>query len=240
MVKKKNVSIKIRLLLIEDNRILRDGIVAMLRGNRDIQVVAATGSGKSRILKIHELKPNVILLNLGLRSQNSLHVVEIIKKEFPRAKVIIMDLAPAQGDILHFVKAGASGFILKDALPEDFLNAIRSVAGGRKILPPIHNGSLFSQIVERAIDEGKPDLTKAIRMTNREKEVIGLISDGLTNKEIAKELRIAPYTVKSHVHNIMEKLALYTRLEVVGYTFTNGTLATEIAKGISIINHKSN
>jgi DNA-binding NarL/FixJ family response regulator len=240
MVKKKNVSIKIRLLLIEDNRILRDGIVAMLRGNRDIQVVAATGSGKSRILKIHELKPNVILLNLGLRSQNSLHVVEIIKKEFPRAKVIIMDLAPAQGDILHFVKAGASGFILKDALPEDFLNAIRSVAGGRKILPPIHNGSLFSQIVERAIDEGKPDLTKAIRMTNREKEVIGLISDGLTNKEIAKELRIAAYTVKSHVHNIMEKLALYTRLEVVGYTFTNGTLATEIAKGISIINHKSN
>jgi DNA-binding NarL/FixJ family response regulator len=240
MVKKKNVSIKIRLLLIEDNRILRDGIVAMLRGNRDIQVVAATGSGKSRILKIHELKPNVILLNLGLRSQNSLHVVEIIKKEFPRAKVIIMDLAPAQGDILHFVKAGASGFILKDALPEDFLNAIRSVAGGRKILPPIHNGSLFSQIVERAIDEGKPDLTKAIRMTNREKEVIGLISDGLTNKEIAKELRIAAYTVKSHVHNIMEKLALYTRLEVVGYTFTNGTLAMEIAKGISIINHKSN
>jgi DNA-binding NarL/FixJ family response regulator len=240
MVKKKNVSIKIRLLLIEDNRILRDGIVAMLRGNRDIQVVAATGSGKSRILKIHELKPNVILLNLGLRSQNSLHVVEIIKKEFPRAKVIIMDLAPAQGDILHFVKAGASGFILKDASPEDFLNAIRSVAGGRKIVPPIHNGSLFSQIVERAIDEGKPDLTKAIRMTNREKEVIGLISDGLTNKEIAKELRIAAYTVKSHVHNIMEKLALYTRLEVVGYTFTNGTLATEIAKGISIINHKSN
>ncbi len=235
MAKKKNVPIKIRLLLIEDNRILRDGIVAMLRGNRDIKVVAATGSGKSRILKIHELKPNVILLNLGLRSQNSLHVVEIIKKEFPRARVIVMDLAPAQGDILHFVKAGASGFILKDASPEDFLNAIRSVAEGRKILPPIHNGSLFSQIVERAIDEGKPDLTKAIRMTNREKEVIGLINEGLTNKEISKRLRVAAYTVKSHVHNIMEKLALHTRLQAADYTFTNGSLAKEIAKGISII-----
>ena len=237
MAKKKKVSTKkIRLLLIEDNRILREGIVAMLKGNRDIEVVAATGSGKSRILKIHELKPNVILLNLGLRSQNSLQVVEIIKTEFPQARVIVMDLAPAQGDILHFVKAGASGFILKDTSPEDFLNAIRSVAEGRKILPSTHNGSLFSQIVERAIDEGKPDLTKAIRMTNREKEVIGLISDGLTNKEIARELRIAAYTVKSYVHNIMEKLALYTRLEAAGSTFTDGTLAKEIAKGISIIN----
>jgi len=237
MAKKKKVSTKkIRLLLIEDNRILREGIVAMLKGNRDIEVVAATGSGKSRILKIHELKPNVILLNLGLRSQNSLQVVEIIKTEFPQARVIVMDLAPAQGDILHFVKAGASGFILKDTSPEDFLNAIRSVAEGRKILPSTHNGSLFSQIVERSIDEGKPDLTKAIRLTNREKEVIGLISDGLTNKEIARELRIAAYTVKSYVHNIMEKLALYTRLEAAGSTFTDGTLAKEIAKGISIIN----
>ncbi len=237
MGKKKNVSIKIRLLLIEDNRILRDGIVAMLKGHRDIKVVAATGSGRSRILKIHELKPNVILLNLGLRSQNSLRVVEIIKTEFPRARVIVMDLAPAQGDILHFVKAGASGFILKDTSQEDFLNAIRSVAGGRKILPPVHNGSLFSQIVERAIDEGKPDLTKAIRMTDREKKVVGLISDGLTTKEIARELRIAAYTVKSHVHNVMEKLALYTRLSAANYTFTtDGSLAKEIAKGISIIN----
>jgi DNA-binding NarL/FixJ family response regulator len=237
MEKKKNVSTKkIRLLLIEDNRILRDGIVAMLKGHRDIKVVAATGSGKSRILKIHELKPNVILLNLGLRSQNSLRVVEIIKTEFPQARVIVMDLAPAQGDILHFVKAGASGFILKDASPEDFLNAIRSVAEGRKMLPPIRNGSLFSQIVERAIDEGKPDLTKAIRMTDREKEVIELISDGLTNNEISKRLRVAAYTVKSHVHNIMEKLALHTRLEVANYSFTDGTLAREIAKGISIIN----
>ncbi len=228
----------IRLLLIEDNRILREGIVAMLRGHRDIKVVAALGSGKSRIMEIHELKPNVILLNLGLRSQNSLHVVEIIKTEFPQARVIVMDLAPAQGDILHFIKAGASGFILKDASPEDFLNAIRSVAEGIKILPPIYNGSLFSQIVKRAIDEGKPDLTKAIRMTKREKEVIGLISDGLTNKEISKRLRVAAYTVKSHIHNIMEKLALHTRLEAADYTFTNGSLAKEIAKGISIINRK--
>ncbi len=238
MGKKKSISTKkIRLLLIEDNRILRNGIMAMLKGHRDIKVVAASGSGKNRILKTHELRPNVILLNLGLRSQNSLHVVETIKKEFPHARVIIMDLAPAQGDILHFVNAGASGFILRDTSPDDFISTIRSVAEGREILPPKIDGSLFTKIVDRAIDEGKPNLTKAVRMTKRENEVIKLISDGLTNKEIARELRIAAYTVKSHVHIIMEKLALHTRLEVANYSYADGALAKEIVKGISIINN---
>jgi DNA-binding NarL/FixJ family response regulator len=228
---------KIRLLLIEDNRLLRDGIAAMLRGNRDIKVVAASGNGENSILKIHELKPNIILLDLGLRSQNSLHVVEIVKKEFPQAKVIVMDLTPAQGDVLEFVKAGASGFILKDATLDDFLATIRSVAEGGKVLPPILGGSLFTQIIEHAVDDGKTNLNKAIRMTKREQEVIGLISDGLSNKEIAKRLHVATYTIKSHVHNIMEKLTLHTRLEVANYTYDGGILTKEIAKGISMIHN---
>jgi two-component system, NarL family, nitrate/nitrite response regulator NarL len=238
LAKKKSISTKIiRLLLIEDNRILRDGIVAMLKEHRDIKVVAASGSSKDHILKIHELKPNVILLNLGMRSQNSLRVVEIIKEEFPQARMIIMDLAPAQGDILHFVKAGASGFILRDASPDDFISTIRSVAEGREILPSKIDEPLFTKIVECAIDKGKPNLTKAMRMTKRENEVIELISEGLTNKEIARELHIAAYTVKSHVHNIMEKLTLHTRLEVANYSYADGVLAKEIVKGISIINN---
>ena len=205
---------KIRLLLIEDNRLLRDGIAAMLKGHRDINVVAASGNGENSIQKIHKLKPDVILLDLGLRSHNSLHVVELVKREFPRANVIVMDLAPAQGDVLQFVRAGASGFILKDATVDDFLATIRSVAEGGKVLPPVLSGSLFSQIIEHAVDGGRAKLTKAIRMTKREREVIGLVSDGLTNKEIAKRLNIATYTIKSHVHNILEKLSLRSRVEV--------------------------
>ncbi|MBI1804953.1 MAG: response regulator transcription factor [Ignavibacteriae bacterium] len=192
---------KIRLLLIEDNRLLRDGIAAMLKAHRDIKVIAASGNGENSILKIHELKPNVILLDLGLRSQNSLHVVKIVKKEFPQAKVIVMDLAPAQGDVLQFVKGGASGFILKDATLDDFLATIRAVAEGGKVLPSILNGSLFSQIIEHAVDGGRTNLKNAFRMTKREREVIGLISDGLSNKEIGIRLHVATYTIKSHVHN---------------------------------------
>ncbi len=105
---------KIRLLLIEDNRLLRNGIAAMLKKQDDIKIIAASGNSESTVTKIRLLKPNVILLDLGLSNQNSLAVVEFVKKDFPNAKVIVMDIAPLQGDINLFVKAGASGFILKD------------------------------------------------------------------------------------------------------------------------------
>ena len=226
---------KIRLLLIEDNRLLRDGIHSILKAHKDINIIASSGNGKNTFIKIKKLKPNVILLDLGLRSQNSLHVVGIVKKDFPDAKIIIMDLAPVQADILQYVKAGAKGFILKDASLNDFLITIRTVARGSTVLPPLLVDSLFTQIVDHAVKEGKTKIKKAVRMTPREREVIGLLSEGLTNKEIAQKIRLSTYTVKSHIHNIMEKLALHTRLEIANYSYTGETLKT-IAKSISVIN----
>jgi DNA-binding NarL/FixJ family response regulator len=108
-------------------------------------------------------------LDLGLRSHNSLHVVEIVKKDFPEAKIIIMDLAPVQADILRFVKAGANGFILKDASLNEFLITIRTVAEGSTVLPPLLVDSLFSQIVDYAVREGKSKLNEAVKMTKRER-----------------------------------------------------------------------
>ena len=227
---------KIRLLLIEDNRLLLDGILAILKPHKDIIIVASSADGKSTFEKIQKLKPNVVLLDLGLRSQNSLHVVEIVKKEFPEAKIIVMDLAPVQADILQYVKAGANGFILKDASLKEFLITIRSVAEGSTVLPPLLVDSLFSQIVEHAVREGKPKLKEAVRMTQREREVIGLLSEGMSNKEIAQKIHISTYTVKSHIHNIMEKLALHTRLEIANYSYSDETLKT-ITKSISLVNN---
>jgi len=227
---------KIRLLLKEDNRLLRDGILSILKAHQDIVIIAASGDGKNTLLKIKQLKPNVILLDLGLRSQNSLHVVEIVKKDFPDAKIIVMDLAPVQADILQYVKAGANGFILKDASLNEFLVTIRSVAEGSTILPPLLVDSLFSQIVDHAVKEGKFKLKEAVRMTAREREVIGFLGEGLANKEIAQKIHVSTYTVKSHIHNIMEKLALHTRLEIANYSYTGETLKT-VAKSISTINN---
>jgi DNA-binding NarL/FixJ family response regulator len=227
---------KIRLLIIEDNRLLRDGILSILKPHKDIVIIAASGDGKNSLVKIKDLKPNVVLLDLGLRSQNSLHVVEIVKKDFPEAKIIVMDLAPIQSDILQFVKAGANGFILKDASLKDFLITIRAVAEGSTVLPPLLVDSLFSQIIEFAVKEGKPKLKESVRMTTRERDVIGLLSEGMSNKEIGQKIHISTYTVKSHIHNIMEKLALHTRLEIANYTYNDNTLDT-VSKSISMLNN---
>ncbi len=147
-----------------------------------------------------------------------------------------MDLAPVQADILQYVKAGANGFILKDASLNDFLITIRTVAEGSTVLPPLLVDSLFSQIVDHAIREGKTRLQQAARMTTREQEVIKLLGEGWTNKEIAQKIHVSMYTVKSHIHNIMEKLALHTRLEIANYSYNSETLKT-VAKSISSINN---
>ena len=209
---------KIRLLLIEDNRLLREGLAVMLKKQKDMNVVETVGNGENILAIVQKYKPEVLLLDLGLRSRNSLNLVKLVKKNFPAAKVIIMDLIPVQADVFEFVQAGVSGFILKDATVNDFLKTIRSVAKGLQVLPPNLTGSLFSQIVEHAINGSSPSaLIESVRMTKRERQVIELIADGHTNKEIAQNLHLSPYTVKSHVHNILEKLALSTRVQIAKY-----------------------
>jgi DNA-binding NarL/FixJ family response regulator len=206
---------KIRILLIEDNRLLREGITSFLKKQPDMNVVTTVGNSDNILVIIDKFKPTLVLLDLGLRNQNSLQIIKLTKQHFREIKVIVMDLIPLQNDVLDFVKAGVSGFILKDASVADFLKTIRSVSEGSQVLPPHLTGSLFSQIVENAISGSKPSaIAEAVRMTKRERQVIELIADGFTNKEIALKLNLSTYTVKSHVHNILEKLALNTRVQI--------------------------
>ena len=206
---------KIRILLIEDNRLLREGISALLKKQSDMIVVTTVGNGENILALIGQLKPNIVLLDLGLRSQNSLQVVKLVKKNFQETKIIVMDLIPLQADVFEFVQVGVSGFMLKDISVAEFLKTIRSVYEGAQVLPPHLTGSLFSQIVEHAINGLSPGkLNESIMMTKRERQVIALIADGNTNKEIAQKLHLSTYTVKSHVHNILEKLALNTRVQI--------------------------
>jgi DNA-binding NarL/FixJ family response regulator len=209
---------KIRIAIIEDNRLLRDGISVMINEQPDLKVVAAFGEIENSMSKIFNQKPDIILIDLGLRSRNSLDVVKMIKKKSAEMKMIVMDLLPLQSDILDFVKAGVSGFILKEAAVQEFLKTIRQVAEGEKVLPPHLAGSLFTQIVER-VANGTPNksLMQAVRMTKRERQVVELIADGLSNKEIGTKLHLSQYTVKSHVHNILEKMALHTRVQLARY-----------------------
>ncbi len=146
-----------------------------------------------------------------------------------------MDLAPTETDILLFVRAGVSGFVLKGATTEDFLKTTRAVARGKKVLPPLMTDSLFSHIVEQAVKGTiRPRVTEAVRMTKRERRVIVLIADGLSNKEIADKLHLSTYTVKSHVHNILEKRLLRSRVQIAKYARANTELM-KAQESISLI-----
>jgi DNA-binding NarL/FixJ family response regulator len=190
----------------------------MVNGQPDMKVVAAIGSGNNVVLNVREQKPHAVLLDLGLTHHNPRHLLEVLRDEFPEVKIIGMGLIPPQADIIESVEAGASGFILKDATVKDFLSTIRAVVRGGKVLPPLLTGSLFSRVIEQALKNGKGSVTTAVRMTKREREIIALIADGMSNKEIAQRLNVATHTVKSHVHNILEKLALHSRLQIATFT----------------------
>jgi len=205
----------ISVALIEDNRLVREGLAALLNQTPDFSVVAAESSGNAEMLK--KAAPHVILLDVGLWDDDSLRVAETVKKDHPDSKVIIMDLLPVHEDIVEFVNAGVSGFILKDATIEELISTIRSVADGAHVLPPAMTSTLFSQIAKDALVRGRAVAMESVRMTSREREVIELIGEGLANKEIAARLNIATYTVKSHVRNVMEKLALHTRLQIAAF-----------------------
>jgi len=226
---------KISILVIEDNRLLRDGISKMIGEQSDLKVLAVFGDIAKALKFVSESQPAIVLLDLGLPAHNSLQLVKVLKKDFPKVKIIAMDLVPLQEDLLVFVQAGVSGFIVKEATVEDFLKTIRSVAGGAKVLPPHLTESLFSQIVNKAVKESDTTkLIEAVKMTKREKQVIDMVADGLTNKEIASRLHLSTYTVKSHIHNILEKLALHTRVQIAKYAHTNDDYKAAI-NSISLI-----
>ena len=210
----------ISIALIEDNRLVREGISALLTQHSDLNVVASSSSRDTAELR--DSRPNVILLDIGLGQGTSLRIAEQIKKELPDSRIIVMDVLPVHEDIMEFVNVGVSGFIMKDATVHDLVSTIRSVAQGADVLPPQMTGTLFSQIAKDAVVRGRADVLEAVRMTPREREVIDLIAEGLGNKEIAARLDIASDTVKSHVRNIMEKLMLHTRLQIAAFAHRGG------------------
>ena len=212
----------IALVLIDDNRLLREGIVEMVRAQPGFKVLAASADATEALKKVREAKPDVVLIDFGLEDHDSLTLTATVHAEVPEAKVIVMGLLPLQEDVAHYVRAGASGFIMKDATFDEFFATIRAVAGGAQVLPTQLTNSLFSQIVRNAAVKDAARVIDSVRLTSREKQVIDLLGEGLSNKEIAGRLHIAVHTVKSHVHNVLEKLALHSRLEVAAFSHASG------------------
>jgi DNA-binding NarL/FixJ family response regulator len=211
---------KIRLLLIEDNRILRESIASMFKKRTDMHVVDHISSSENIVQSIGDLKPDILLIDLILANQNSLELVKLIREQFKKTQIIMMGLIPAQSTISEYIEKGAAGFVLKDADTARFVKTILKVNRGLKVLPPPLTSSLFSELVKNAISGSNSSVVdKSTRMTKRELEVMELVAEGFTNKEIAQKLILSKYTVKSHIHNILAKLSLSTRVQIAKYAY---------------------
>ena len=212
----------ISIVLIEDNRLLREGLEAMIRARQGFKLLASSSDAETALRTVREARPDVVLVDFGLEDHDSLTLTATVRTEVDEARVIVMGILPLQEDVANFVQAGASGFIMKDASFDEFFATIRAVADGGEILPPALTNTLFSQIARGTVSGNHASILESVRLTGRERQVVELLSEGLSNKEIAARLQIAVHTVKSHVHNVLEKLALRSRLEVAAYTHARG------------------
>ena len=205
------------MLIIDDNRLVREGLEAMLATQPDLKVVAVAADMATGLRHVRELTPHVVLVDAGLDNPDSCRCVAQMRTIAPTARVIVMDLLPAPEEIIAFVKAGANGFIMKDATVEDLVGTVRSVAQGSDVIPPALAGTLLSHIAQEAVEHQRPEAADAVRMTARERDIMSLIANGLDNKAIAQRLGVAGDTVKSHVRNILEKLTLHSRLAIAAH-----------------------
>ncbi len=208
---------KTRVLLIQPNRILHDGLEAIINKQADLKVAAASRGNHDILLQVRTLKPQVVLIDLASEKENGLRLVTALTRELPGVKAVGMGLFPSRKDIIEFIQAGAAGFILKDASKRDVLGTIRAVAKGMKILPPVMTNMLLEHVVAVAARKANVTLPEAMRATKREREIVALIAEGLSNRQIAQRLSISLNTVKSHVHSVLEKLALQSRLQISAY-----------------------
>ena len=201
--------------VIDDNRLVREALAAMLNRLPDVRATAHTDT---KTAMAASPSPGVLLLDVGLSDDETLRIAKDLVRQAPEMRIIVMDLIPVTEEILELVNAGVSGFVMKDASFDEFVATVRAVAAGDKVLPPRMTESLFAQIAKESRGRKSQEVLDAVRMTPRELEVIELIGEGLSNKEIAQRLNIAAHTVKSHVRNVMEKLALHTRLQIAAYS----------------------
>lgn len=207
----------IHVFIVDDNRLLREGLVSMLSEQKDIIVIGTASSGNNALKQIKDLHLDVALIDIGMPDKDGIEVTKALHQDFPKVKVIILGMLDLTDEIMACIEAGASGYVLKEASFDHMVDTIRSVHCGESFCSPQMTASLFSRIAEIA-DERMPGKSQgSIRLTARELEIINLIAEGLPNKEISERLFVETQTVKNHIHNIFDKLQLHTRLEAVQY-----------------------
>jgi two-component system response regulator NreC len=211
----------IRLLLVDDHAVVRSGLKMLLENERDAEIVGEASSASEAIEAAMRLKPNVILMDIGLPDLSGIDATREIKKRTPDVSIVALTIHEDEEYFFKMLEAGASGYVPKRAAPEELLTAIRAAAAGQVYLYP----SLAKLLVRDFLDGGRAaeEQTRS-DLTDREQEVLTYLAEGASNEEIATSLVISPKTVARHRENIMRKLNLHSRAELVRYAIRKGII----------------
>jgi two-component system response regulator NreC len=211
----------IRLLLVDDHAVVRSGLKMLLENERDVEIVGEAASASEAMEAATRLKPNVILMDIGLPDLSGIDATREIKKRAAEVSIVALTIHEDEEYFFKMLEAGASGYVPKRAAPEELLTAIRAAATGQVYLYP----SLAKLLVRDFLDGGRATAEQASsELTDREQEVLTYLAEGASNEEIATSLVISPKTVARHRENIMRKLNLHSRSELVRYAIRKGII----------------
>ena len=205
----------VRVLVVDDQELFRRGLIMLLGGDIDIEVVGEAADGITATELAITTAPDVILLDVRMPRRTGVEACRAIKEAVPATKIIMLTVSDEEADLYESVKNGAAGYLLKDSSIEEVAQAIRVVNEGQSLISP----SMAVKLIDEFKQMSKPEREQgpALKLTERELEVLRLVAKGLNNREVAKELFISENTVKNHVRNILEKLQLHSRMEAVMY-----------------------
>jgi len=211
---------KIRILLADDHQIVRKGIYSLLKNHDDLEIVGETKDGRETVKMARELKPDIVLMDIAMPILNGLEATRQIKKTDPKIKVLILTIHKNEEYVLNALQVGASGYLEKDTGVGELLNAIHSVYQDNSFLSPGISKTVIDAYLLRASKVKESTVFETL--TNREREVLQLIAEGFTNREVAKQLFIAVKTVEAHRAHIMDKLDIHDIAKLVKYAIRKG------------------
>lgn len=211
---------KIKMLLVEDHIVVRQGIKALLADEPDIEIVGEADNGRQALHLVSELRPDVVLMDISMPGLNGIEATRQIRQRYSEVKVIILSMHANEEYVFQVLRAGASGYVLKQSDSSEVLTAIRAALSGGSFLSPPISRAVIDDYVHRAEVRGQgSDLDL---LTSREREVLQLLAEGLSNREIAEQLNISIKTVETHRSNMMNKLDVKSKTDLVKYALRKG------------------
>jgi two-component system NarL family response regulator len=205
----------VRVLIADDHALFRRGLVMVLEGEDGIEVVAEAEDGEEAVARAEETAPDVVLMDVRMPKMSGIEATRAIAEVVPSARILMLTVSDEEDDLYEAVKAGATGYLLKEISIEEVANAIRAVITGQSLISPSMASKLLTEFNNLARQASQKVL--APKLTERELQVLKLVAQGLSNREVAEQLFISENTVKNHVRNILEKLHLHSRMEAVVY-----------------------